>query len=475
MPVKPHYYIADKPLWVGAMAAFPYSEKLYAKLWAEDKYTKEPFNLGKRHGDLLLVPRELAINAHYGKDVRSDGPKVEFAVNCNAPPKNAEQERVFNQSLALLKAGKSHIVQASTGFGKTWLGARLAYTLGLKTLVVVTKEDLMENENQWPGALKRFACVPENKIGIIRQNKCQVVNKLVVIGMVHSLAKEKYPKWIYDEFGLVIFDEVHHMAADTFQIVAGLFNSERRLGLSAGASSKKGQMRSDGKDFVFEAHIGEVAVKAEYIAVPPKVLVLETPWKIPMVPRRVKGEWKSVPLPHDPGKMGHITSLIAKDPARNQMIIDLAIKAWKRGRYVVVFSDLARDKHLNHLHGLLVKEGVPEDDIGFYVGGMKDAEREAAKKKHVILATYGMTAEATDVPWWDTCILATPRSNVKQAIGRILREDEGKQRPIIFDLVDYDSRVCQMYYKSRANLYRSKEINGEVVLSHLTNGQNTVK
>lgn len=458
--------VEERPLSVGGMAVFPYDKFLEARMMVATRYS-DPFNLSRRKGDLLYIPRELALMAGVAKnDLRTSGSPVKYAANCTSPPRNAEQARVLSESLALLKQGKSHIIKASTGFGKTWLGARLAYLMGLKTLVVVTKEDLL-GEKQWLGAIHKFAGVPYDQIGLIRQNKCEVEDKTVVLAMVHSLAKEKYPEWIYDEFGLVIFDEVHRMAADTFSIAAGLFNAKHRLGLSAGSSGKKA-MRVDSKDFVFEAHIGKVMVTAEFIPMRPKILVLESPWKVPLVPRRINGSWATVPLPHEPGKLGHVIVSLAKCQPRNALITSLILKSYKAGRNIVVFSELARDKHLDLLFKMAVDAGIPEKEMGFYVGGMKEKDREETKTKRVVFATYGMTSEATDVPWWDTAVLCTPRSNVKQTIGRVLREYPGKKQPVIFDIVDYDSTVLRRYFESRKKLYRTAEIKAEVLPVHLT-------
>jgi len=453
------------PLHTGAMAVYNYDPLIEARLVVQTKFD-EIISLTKVVGEHLFVPRHLTYSM--GKDKRSTGTKVAWPKFNPPPPRHSEQARVLEESLALLKADKSHIAKASTGFGKTYIGATLAAKLGYKTLVVVTKEDLL-GEKQWRGAFKKFAGLKDSDIGIIRQGKCEVSDKIVCLALVHSLAKDKYPKWIHDDFGFVIFDEVHRMGAATFSTVCGMFNSKLRYGLSAGASGKKGMMRVDLKDFIFESHIGPVSVIAEFIPESPKVLVISTPWKIPMVSNGDAENPKIIPLPHEAGKVGHILVSLSKSSLRNQMVVELALKAWQRGRFVVVCSDLARDKHLDRLYGMAKAAGVPESDMGFYVGGMKEADREAAKKKHLVWATYGMVGEGTDVPWWDTMILGTPRANVKQAIGRVLREHPGKLRPMIVDLVDQESYVFSGYFKSRLALYNSSEIGAEVILTHLTN------
>jgi hypothetical protein len=58
--------------------------------------------------------------------------------------------------------------------------------------------------------------------------------------------------------------------------------------------------------------------------------------------------------------------------------------------------------------------------------------------------------EGLDIPTLDTIFLSTPHSDVKQAIGRILR---GASRPVIWDIVDSWSVLYSMWRK-RLAVYR---------------------
>jgi superfamily II DNA or RNA helicase len=119
----------------------------------------------------------------------------------------------------------------------------------------------------------------------------------------------------------------------------------------------------------------------------------------------------------------------------------------------VLFSD-QRD-HLETLYGYLLALGVKPSDIAFYVGGIKKAEKEAAKSKRLLLATYNFMGEGTDVPSLDAAILSTPRSDVRQIVGRVIRSLDGKQTPVVFDLIDDDSPVFEAYSNKRMKFYNS--------------------
>jgi hypothetical protein len=71
-----------------------------------------------------------------------------------------------------------------------------------------------------------------------------------------------------------------------------------------------------------------------------------------------------------------------------------------------------------------------------YLGSMKKAQRDEATKAQIIVATYGMAYEALDIPRLDTLVMLTPRSEIEQPCGRIMRPHPSKKTPLIIDLVD---------------------------------------
>ena len=79
---------------------------------------------------------------------------------------------------------------------------------------------------------------------------------------------------------------------------------------------------------------------------------------------------------------------------------------------------------------------------------MKTADREISVNCSVIIGTYQASGEGFDVPELDTLILASPKSNVEQAVGRILRQ-KNKNEPIVIDIVDSFSIFKGQYYKRR--------------------------
>lgn len=415
-----------------AWSVFPYSERLEQRLQTVSRFG-EPISLCEKRGDNLFVARALfPISAN---DKRVGGLNVSFTNLIK--PRDKEQARLMNETTSLLEREESFITQAPTGSGKTIIGLDAIANIGKKTIVVVTKEDLM---GQWRERIQTFLDLTRKEIGIIQGDKCDVRGKKIIIAMIHTLAKDKYPHYIFDDIGLVIWDECHRANADTFQVSTTMFPAKLRLGLSAEPN------RQDGKEVIFKSHIGPTRVIGNSLPMVPKVISINTKWRFPR-------KWDGTKLDHNPGKSMHITVIMAKDVKRNTLLAKWIYKAYEKGRNIIAFSDLAVEKHLGRMKQLLIKFGVPQKDIGYYIGGLTEAQRDKVKGKRIILATYGSTAEATDIPWLDFAIYLTPRAHVLQPVGRVLREYPDKKIPIIIDPVDFDSGVYRKFYVKRKSFY----------------------
>jgi superfamily II DNA or RNA helicase len=72
--------------------------------------------------------------------------------------------------------------------------------------------------------------------------------------------------------------------------------------------------------------------------------------------------------------------------------------------------------------------------VGYYVGGMKEAALKLSESKKVIIATYAMASEGLDIKTLTTLIMASPKTDVCQSVGRILRVKHAS--PLVIDIID---------------------------------------
>ena len=93
--------------------------------------------------------------------------------------------------------------------------------------------------------------------------------------------------------------------------------------------------------------------------------------------------------------------------------------------------------------------------VGYYVGGMSEQELKASEKKHVILATYSMASEGLDIPGLNAEFLISPKTDIVQSVGRILRAKHATTQPVIYDFVDTHD-VFQRQWRKRKAFYKKQ-------------------
>ena len=93
--------------------------------------------------------------------------------------------------------------------------------------------------------------------------------------------------------------------------------------------------------------------------------------------------------------------------------------------------------------------------IGYYIGGMSELELKKSEKKQVILATYSMSAEGLDIPTLNAEFLITPKTDIVQSVGRILRAKHSHSHPIIYDFIDSHD-LFQRQWLKRKTYYKKQ-------------------
>jgi hypothetical protein len=343
------------------------------------------------------------------------------------------------------------ILTVPCGYGKTVLAINEICYRKKKTLVVVHKSFLAK---QWQKRLEKFSTA---KVGVIQGKKVVVEGKDVVIAMVQSLSKSKYDESIFDEFGMVIIDECHHMAAPVFCRALSRISTKYMLGLSATPK------RDDGLSKVFHWWMGPTLFyKAP--AKNPKVKVHRYQYTCKHENFRQYTAWARGNL-RIPDHVKTLSAMIAITD-RNDFIVERMMQRLVHpGAKILVLS--ARRDHLTSLKHSLKKQWDDEqkslqraadkfrksghielaDTIeknlrklvtAYYVGGMKEKELDDAEKADVIFGTYQMAEEGLDIESLNTVILGTTKPKILQSVGRILRVMEYAHgiQPLVIDMAD---------------------------------------
>ena len=326
--------------------------------------------------------------------------------------------------------------------GKTCCALYIISKLSKKTLVIVHKDFLLK---QWRERIEQF--LPDARVGLIKAKVIDIEDKDIVVGSLQSLSMKEYDKGTFDEFGFVIIDECHHIGSEVFSRALQKINCKYALGLSATMT------RKDGLTKVFKWHIGDVVYKSREKK-KDNVDVLCYEYFV----EDMKYSNEVLMFNGKPNMARMINNICEYEPRIDKIInIINNIKKKENNRNILILSD--RRNHLKQMKDKLdlKKIGNP----GYYVGGMKDEELKKSEEEcDILLGTFSMASEGMDIPKLDTIILASPKSDIVQSVGRILRKKEEDRIyvPLIIDINDMFSMFINQN-KKREKYYKKCKYN----------------
>ena len=320
------------------------------------------------------------------------------------------------------------------GFGKTVAALAYACRTGVRTLVVVAKSFLME---QWAASVHKFT---NATVGTMQRDKVEVGD--ITIAMAQSLyAREGNAA--YDaalaRFGLVVVDEAHHFAARAFWRALSRVPARRVLALSATPH------RSDGLTPLLLWTVGPIAFRTSRGGAE-RVTVCQRLFHGAPVRERTLADGKA--------NLPAMVTALAKHTSRTAQIAALVRQRLDEGHAVLVLSE--RLAHLTAIEAALKIAGADADPtVGWYVGATRPDERaRVARECACILSTYTMSKEGLDIPRLSCVVLATPKGDVEQSVGRCQRPCKGKLEPVVDDVLDHSPGIFAALRHRRAAFYR---------------------
>ena len=334
-----------------------------------------------------------------------------------------------------LDTGGGGLLELPCAFGKTVLSLKIIAELKKKTLVIVNKEFLL---NQWIERIQQF--LPTARVGKIQGPEIDIENKDIVLGMLQSISQKDYEATVFDSFGLTIIDEVHHISSEVFSKALFKIVSKYMLGLSATME------RKDGTTYVFKQFLGEVVFKGER----------EEEHNV---------EVRAIEFVSKDAEFNTVECDFRGNPKYSTMIVKLCDFVDRSDFIVRVIRDLLAEQPgaqimilahnrsiLTYLHDSIAHQKIAT--VGYYVGGMREASLKETEEKQVVVATYAMAAEALDIKTLNTLVMVTPKTDIVQSVGRILREKHDK--PLVVDIVDKHD-VFQNQWTKRRRYYKKCE------------------
>ena len=355
------------------------------------------------------------------------------------------QIAVMDTYLKTIKLGKpeednsegSALIELFAGAGKTVLSLKIIEQIKKKTIIFVHKTFL---KNQWIERINQY--LPGARVGTIQGQVIDIDDKDIVIAMIQSISMKSYPDSLFDGFGLSIYDECHHISSETFSNCLKKCTTLYGLGISATMN------RKDGLTHVFKMYLGQICNTVSNKQDQDDVLVKAIDYVVldddehNNEERDFKGNLKYSTMLSKVSKLGFRCDFIIN-------VIENELKINKDQQIILL-------GHQKNLLNYIFKEVEARNitSVGYYVGGMKEKDLKISETKQLILATYAMAAEALDIPSLTTLILATPKSDIVQSVGRILRTKH--KQPLIIDIIDQHDCFLNQFNK-RKTFYNEKK------------------
>jgi superfamily II DNA or RNA helicase len=436
MPVfvrkDPHVGYYGRELWlpkahvnvrsVKAGLEFPImedNELRYLQLWQD-------------RGDHLVVPREF-----FSRDEYQDLPfpvvsllpdrfpqvRIISKIKLDKKKPHKTTQRVAFDAMLSAHGG---LLNLGCGKGKTVLALHYIAKFSCPALVVVNNTTLID---QWRDRINEFLDV-EGGVGVIQgpPSTWDWQGRGICLAMIHSLAlrANEIPIGMDRYFGIVIYDEVHHLSAPLFVRTAPMFYGERH-GLTATVR------REDGLEPIYQYHIGDTYHRDLEQDLIPEFYFQQCP---------VRVDWNDPEVIHaitdKNGKpnIGKLRTYLGTLPECNDFIAEKLRRPLEAGRKMLVLSHSVDQLRL--LHEMF-------DESGLCTGREKpEARLRVVRTKQLTFGTTQLVREALDEESLDFLYFLTPFGSnaveeggfntLQQGMGRTQRDQPGKKTPKVFFL-----------------------------------------
>ena len=378
--------------------------------------------------EILKIDYEIVDKREEGKEIN-----IEFVKTLRA-----EQEA----ALSNLLCDENGVFVAPPGFGKTVISAALISEHKKNTLILVNNVSLI---SQWHERLDEFLEInyeyKKEKFGIYYGAKKKLTYNIDVAS-IHSFDDSIESNEILSKYGMIIIDEVHHLAARTFERVLRNTNSKYIYGLTATPK------RSDRNEKIIYKTIGDIIYEHNNnISALTKILV-------PKITNfRLSGNDKLLSYAEQCNKL-------AFNEERNNMIIEDVKLCLEENKNIILLSD--RVEHIKYLYE---KVKCFCDNVYIINGQMKNSEKREVSELikninangYIILATGKYIGEGFDLPSLNTLFITMPfkwEGMLSQYVGRIHRILADKKEVCVYDYVDLKVPMFSKMFGKRLKSYK---------------------
>lgn len=322
------------------------------------------------------------------------------------------------------------IVNFATGLGKTLTALHFIKRYKRNALIVCPSDSVAQQF--YTQCVDAFG---KNMVGFYGAGKKKIND--ITIGIAASITRNT-DDFKNANFGVVIFDEIHHIAADTFYNIAeAVAGVGKVFGLTAT------DYRSDGKDVMITAGCGPVISRRDVRWGIEHGFLAEPYFLI----REVQTGGKD----YKDNKLKNYKEHILHNSIIKTNIYNDALNMISAGRSVLILVDeVEHGKELSQQLGVPFATGEDSKSQDY----VDDLNKGKIKG---LVGTDGRIGEGTDTQNVDVLILANfvaSKGPVIQAVGRSLRKTATKSKCIILDYIPLGSEQLTRHAWSRVSYFR---------------------
>ena len=376
--------------------------------------------------------KEILLKKGYPVEDNSKFREVDKSIGCDL--KGIELRDYQEEYVEKAYEKKAAVLANPAGSGKTVTSIGLMAKIDAPTLILVPQRSLI---GQWKRELLDKTTLTEDQIGEYHGDEKNMKN--ITLATYH-MAGEK-TSLFRREWGLIVFDEVHHIPASIYKKTANL-QSTRRIGLSASP------VREDSKEKEIFALIGQEIggdwarfFNQEYV-LKPDVDIKLVEWESDFYRNKyneASGFKKSIIASKNPAKIPEIESLLEKHEDEKTIIFcdwieqgeeladefDLPFISGEtdfeeREEY---FEKFRNDEIQTVIVSRIGDEGLdlPDAEVGIIASGQGGSRRQATQRAGRVMRPFGDA---------QVYIVATKGSNEEDFVKRQVEHLKEKGVPV---------------------------------------------
>ena len=334
------------------------------------------------------------------------------------------------------------VISAPPAFGKTVVGAKIIANRAVNTLILVCRQQLMD---QWRQRLATFLDLPLESIGLIGGGKRKPTG-LIDVAMIQSLIRQGIVADMVAEYGHVILDECHHGSAVTHDLILRQVRARYITGLTATPT------RKDGHHPIIFMQCGPIRY-----ALSGKQSAQHGLFSHRVVTRLTKTDTIG---PEEQIQMQDIYTAIMHDENRTSLIVNDIRASIAEGKTPLVMTE-----HREHLNTLAERLAPVARHLIILHGNMgvkqlrEIMDRLATvpeNESRILLSTGRYIGEGFDDSRLDCLFLTMPiswKGTLQQYAGRLHRIHHAKREVIIYDYVDANIPIARRMFEKRKKGY----------------------